>query len=71
VLNPLVMKNFTPDAYRALFHQLRKVQMEVRTERFPFHNAEMIRKRNMRLQRLYQALSVLQNSAKVKKVLLA
>lgn len=71
VLNPLVMKNFATETYRALFAQLRKVQMEVRTEKFPSHDVDLIRRRNLRLQRLYQAITVLQNMAKQKKILLA
>jgi hypothetical protein len=71
VLNPLTMKNFSTESYRDLYQQLRKVQKEVRMEKFPFHEMDLIRKRNMRLQRLHQALNVLQNAARLKRIILA
>jgi hypothetical protein len=70
-LNPLMMKNFTTDTYRALYQRIRKIQTEVRSEKFPFHDVESIRRRNLRLQRIHQALNVLQYAAKQRKILLA
>lgn len=69
-LNPLILKNFSNEVYKELYHQLRKLQTVVRNEKFPFHDQEAIRRRNLRLQRLHQAIVVLQNAARVRKVAL-
>lgn len=68
VLNPLVMKRFEKEMYKALYQQLKKVQREVRSESFPTHDTLGIRKRNTRLQRLHTALVVLEHAAKEKRI---
>ncbi len=68
VLNPLVLKRFEKEMYKALHQQLRKVQREVRSESFPTHDILGIRRRNTRLQRLYTALTVLEHAAKEKRI---
>lgn len=69
-VNPLTLKKFTAEAIKALHHQLKKVQMEVRNERFDSHDVLAIRNRNMRLQRLHQAMTVLENTARERRVIL-
>ncbi len=69
-LNPLILKDFPADVYKELHNQMRKLQTAIRTEKFPSHDQMAIRNRNMRLQRLHQAIVVLQNSARVKKIIL-
>ncbi len=69
-LSPLILKDFPTDTYRELHNQMRKLQTKIRTEIFPSNDPTAIRNRNMRLQRLHQAIVVLQNSARVKKVIL-
>jgi hypothetical protein len=69
-INPLTLKKFDPEGYKALHQQLKKAQMEVRNEKFPLHDIQRIRSRNMRLQRLHQALIILEHSAKERKVIL-
>ncbi|MDC4204980.1 MAG: hypothetical protein MPW14_12155 [Candidatus Manganitrophus sp.] len=68
VLNPLVLKRFEKEMYKALHQQLKKVQREVRSESFPTHDTMGIRKRNTRLQRLHTALVVLEHAAKEKRI---
>lgn len=68
VLNPLVMKRFEKEMYKALYQQMKKVQREVRSESFPTHDTLGIRKRNTRLQRLHTALVVLEHAAKEKRI---
>lgn len=70
-LNPLILKDFPADIYKELFHHMRKLQAAIRAEKFPFHDQTGIRNRNMRLQRLHQAIVVLQNSARMKKIILS
>lgn len=69
-INPLVLKKFDPEGYKALHQRLRKLQTEVRGEKFPLHDAPAIRGRNARLQRLHAALVILEHSAKERKILL-
>ena len=69
-LNPLILKNFPADAYKELYYQMKKLQTAVRNEKFPTHDQAAIRSRNLRLQRLHQAIVVLQNAARMKKLAL-
>jgi hypothetical protein len=69
-INPLVLKKFTPEDYKALHHQLKKLRNEVRSEKFPLHDTMAIRSRNNKLQRLHSALIVLEHSARERKVVL-
>jgi hypothetical protein len=69
-INPLTLKKFDPAGYKILHQQLKKAQMTVRNEKFPLHDIPRIRSRNMRLQRLHQALIILEHSAKERKVIL-
>ncbi|HLB95064.1 MAG TPA: hypothetical protein VJK28_02705 [Nitrospiria bacterium] len=69
-INPLTLKRFDDAAFQALHQQLQKVQREVRNEKFPLHDVLGIRNRNIRLQRLHQALVILEHSAKDRKVIL-
>ncbi len=67
-INSLTLKRFDPEGYKALQQQLKKAQMDVRNEKFPLHDIPRIRSRNMRLQRLHQALNILEHSARERKV---
>ena len=68
VLNPLILKRFEKEMYKALHQQLRKVQTEVRSSSFPSHDMVGIRNRNTRLQRLHTAIVVLEHAAKEKRI---
>jgi hypothetical protein len=69
-VNPLILKKFEPEDYKVLHHQLKKLQHEVRTEKFPLHDALAIRSRNTRLQHLHGALIILEHSARERRVVL-
>jgi len=69
-VNPLILKKFGPEDYKVLHHQLKKLQHEVRAEKFPLHDALAIRSRNNRLQHLHSALMILENSARERRVVL-
>jgi hypothetical protein len=69
-LNPILLKKFGPDDYKNLYHHMRKIQAEIRTEKFPLHDTLSIRNRNMRLQRLHNAIIVLHHIAKERRVIL-
>ncbi|MBI3611047.1 MAG: hypothetical protein HY204_10160 [Nitrospirae bacterium] len=69
-INPLVLKKFDPEGFKALHQQLKKIQTEVRGEKFPMHDTLAIRGRNTRLQRLHSAISILEHSAKERRIAL-
>jgi hypothetical protein len=70
-VTPLLLKNLDEGAFRALYHQLRKHQTEVRGSKFPTHDIQGIRTRNLRLQRLHQSLNVLEHSARKLRIKIA
>ena len=67
-INPLVLKKFDSEGYKALHGHLKKLQTVVRGEKFPQHDAAAIRSRNSRLQRLHGAVAVIEHSAKERKI---
>ena len=67
-LNPLVLKKYELETYKALYHQLKKKQREIRSEAFPSHDIIKIRKRNIRLQRIHTAVMILEHTAKMKRM---
>jgi len=69
-LNPTMFKKFDQEAFKDLHQALKKLQKEIRGEKFPLHDVEGIRKRNTRLQRLHQAIMVLEYAAREKRILL-
>ncbi len=69
-INPLTLKKYDREAYTALYQHLRKIQRDARAESFPQHDANRIRNRNMKLQRLHTAISVLEHSAKERRFVL-
>jgi hypothetical protein len=68
VINPQVLKKFSSDNYKDLYRSLRKAQRDIRGQSFPTADILAIRKRNLRLQRLNQAVTVVEFSAKEKRI---
>jgi len=66
IVNPLFLKPIDAEALKDLYRQIMKIQVEIRTEKFPFKNVAAIRARNMRLQRLQSAITIIKNFAKDK-----
>lgn len=69
--NPLILKHLDPTAFRELLQQLKKAQMAARASKFPLHDTDGIRKRNMRLQRLHQAINIVEHEARERRLSLA
>jgi len=69
--NPLLIKRLDGSAFKELLQQLKKVQQEARASKFPLHDIDGIRKRNMRLQRLTQAITILEHEARDRRFSLA
>jgi hypothetical protein len=68
IVNPLFLKPLDVESLKGLFEQLKKVQMEVRADKFPFNDVQAIRKRNMRLQRLHSSLMIIRNFVKERRI---
>jgi hypothetical protein len=70
-MTPLLLKHLDEGGLRALHHQLKKLQTEVRGSKFPTHDVQGIRTRNLKLQRLHQSLNVLEHSARKLRIRIA
>ncbi len=69
-VNPIFLKSLDDDSLKALYQEIIKVQAEIRAEKFPHTDTQLIRRRNMRLQRLHQSLMVIKNFARERKIML-
>ncbi len=69
-VNPLFLKPLDNEALKAIFQEIRKCQIEIRAEKFPYNDMQAIRMRNTRLQRLHTSTMVIANYAKSKKIIL-
>jgi hypothetical protein len=65
-VNPIFLKPLDKDALIALYRAIERKQIEIRAEPFPYNDSYCIRKRNLRLQRLYNALIIIKNYSKEK-----
>ncbi len=70
IVNPIFLKPLDGEILKELYKELNKRQGEIRSEKFPAHDQHAIRRRNLRLQRLYSAAMVVRNYAKLKKIIL-
>lgn len=62
--NPLFLKHFNEESLKALYSTVMRAQTEIRIEPFPYREVELIRKRNLKLQRLHGTLTVIKNVAR-------
>lgn len=69
-VNPLFLKPLDADTLKQLYEEVIKLQSTVRAEKFPFSDAQAIRLRNLKLSRLQQALTVIKNFARERRILL-
>lgn len=69
-VNPLFLKSFEPDILRDFYHEISKVQIDIRTEKFPTRDIIAIRGRNVKLQRLYSAVMIIRNFARERRIAL-
>lgn len=60
-VNPIFLKKFNEKQLKELLEALIRKEKQIRAEPFPFNDPLQIRKRNLKLQRLYQAQVVLKN----------
>lgn len=67
-VNPIFLKPFDPENLKELFKEVMKVQAEIRGEKFPHNNVQAIRWRNLRLQRLHLAATIIRTFARDKRI---
>ena len=67
-INPLFLKKFDKEMLKELNEHLSKAMTAARNEKVPLHDPVSLRKRNLKLQRLNNALIILKNIAREKKI---
>ncbi len=67
-VNPLLLKKFDNVMIKDLFEQLNKTLTGTRNEKVDFTDHAALRTRNMKLQRLHNAMIVLRNIAREKRI---
>jgi len=70
VVNPLYLKPFDNESLKKFYEILLRKQTEIRTEPFPYGNVELIRRRNIRLQRVNTAIMIIKNFARDRRMFL-
>jgi len=69
-INPIYLKPFDPESVKLLYDAINKKQNELRAEPFPYGDVEKIRRRNLKLQRIYNSLILIKNYARERKIIL-
>jgi hypothetical protein len=69
-INPIFLKHFQGDDVVKLFKAVERRLTEVRAEPFPYGQADPIRKRNLRIQRLHSSMVIIRNHARDKKIVI-
>lgn len=67
-VNPIFLKSFDEEGIKSLYKAIERKQSEIRAEPFPHHDVVLIRKRNLRLQRLYSSLMIIKAFAKERRL---
>jgi hypothetical protein len=67
-VNPLFLKKFDKDMLKELFEVLSKAMSATRNEKLLPNDPVALRNRNMKLQRLHNALIILRNTAREKRI---
>lgn len=67
-VNPLFLKKFDKDMIKGLFENLNKALTATRNEKVALNDHTALRTRNMKLQRLHNAMIILRNIAREKRI---
>jgi hypothetical protein len=67
-VNPLFLKKFDKEMIKDLFDHLNKAMTGTRNEKIDLTNQASVRVRNMKLQRLHNAMIVILNTAREKRI---
>jgi hypothetical protein len=66
-VNPLFLKKFDKDMVKELYDHLNKALTMTRNEKTDFTDIVLVRTRNLKLQRLHNAMIILRNIAREKR----
>jgi hypothetical protein len=69
-VNPLFLKPLDTESLTGIYHEIMKTLIMIRGEKFPSSDAQAIRLRNVRLQRLHSALMIIKNFARERRIIL-
>jgi hypothetical protein len=67
-VNPLFLKKFDKDMIKNLYENLSKAMTGTRNEKIAWNDQAALRTRNMKLQRLHNAMIILRNIAREKRI---
>jgi hypothetical protein len=67
-INPLVLKKFDKDMIKDLYEHLNKAMNAARNIAAPLTDIIAMRNKNMKLQRLHNAIIILRNTAREKRI---
>jgi hypothetical protein len=67
-VNPLFLKKFDKDMVKELYDNLNKSLTSTRNEKLDLTDQSALRIRNMKLQRLHNAMIILRNTAREKRI---
>ena len=67
-VNPLFLKKFDKDQVKDLYEHLNKAMTGVRNLPVTFHDQVSMRNKNMKLQRLHNAIIIVRNHAREKRI---
>jgi hypothetical protein len=67
-INPIYLKAFDAEALNTLYETILQRLNQMRAEPFPYGNVELIRKRNIKLQRVYNAQMLIRNYARDRRI---
>jgi hypothetical protein len=67
-VNPLFLKKFDKDMVKELFENLNKALTATRNEKVTLSDQVALRTRNLKLQRLHNAMIILRNIAREKRI---
>jgi len=67
-VNPLFLKKFDKDMIKDLYDNLNKAMTGTRNEKVALNDHSSLRMRNMKLQRLHNAMIILRNIAREKRI---
>jgi len=70
LLNPHILKGFTPNDYKTLHHELTRVEQKQRSEQIPLGDIDALKTRNMKLQRISNALFMIRAGCKKQRIVL-
>ena len=70
-INPIYLKPFEAESLRLLYETLQRKQNEIRAEPFPCGDVDKIRRRNLKLQRVYNSLMLIKNYARERRITLS